>query len=174
MSALRPCLQNQSNVPRSKLKWHKFIVHKNVFRDSSITHVAMQCCHITQWHDGLKHSGKAGMPFRTTSIYDNPTWRTTRFNSLLPGWILIADGLHLSYQWKSEYITKLYPTFCKTVWVTTNLRCVGYPKKFLSFNSGTAMQSHRPCWTGIKGKVTSFLGESSLWTKPGLAHMNQN
>ena len=38
---------------------------------------------------------------------------------------------------------------------------------------GTAMQSHRPCWTGNKGKVTTFLEESSLWTKPGLTHSNQ-
>ena len=35
------------------------------------------------------------------------------------------------------------------------------------------MQSHRPCWTGTKGKMTDFLDESSLWTKPGLAHTNQ-
>ncbi|KAJ4450854.1 hypothetical protein ANN_02285 [Periplaneta americana] len=33
--------------------------------------------------------------------------------------------------------------------------------------------SHRPCWTGTKGKMTTFLDESSLWTKPGLAHTNQ-
>ena len=42
--------------------------------------------------------------------------------------------------------------------------------KFQSFNNGTAMQSHRPCWTGTKWKVSTFLDESSLWTKPGLAH----
>ncbi|KAJ4450655.1 hypothetical protein ANN_02084 [Periplaneta americana] len=30
-----------------------------------------------------------------------------------------------------------------------------------------------PCWTGTKGKMTTFLDESSLWTKPGLAHTNQ-
>ncbi|KAJ4437127.1 hypothetical protein ANN_17262 [Periplaneta americana] len=50
---------------------------------------------------------------------------------------------------------------------------VGYPMKFQRFNNGTAMQSHRPCWTGTKGKMTTFLDESSLWTKPGLAHTNQ-
>ena len=35
------------------------------------------------------------------------------------------------------------------------------------------MQLHRPRWTGTKGKVTTFLEESSLWTKPGLIYMNQ-
>ncbi|KAJ4435526.1 hypothetical protein ANN_18142 [Periplaneta americana] len=46
------------NVPGSKLKWHEVIVHKNVFWDC-VKHVAMQRCHITQLHDGLKRSGKA-------------------------------------------------------------------------------------------------------------------
>ncbi|KAJ4450034.1 hypothetical protein ANN_01441 [Periplaneta americana] len=35
------------------------------------------------------------------------------------------------------------------------------------------VRSHRPCWTGTKGKMTTFLDESLLWTKPGLAHINQ-
>ena len=83
VSALRPCLQNQSNV------------HKNVFRDC-VKLVEMQICHIAQWHRGLKRSGKARMPFRTTSAQDDPTWKTTPFNSLLPCWMLIADGLHVS------------------------------------------------------------------------------
>ena len=68
-SPLRPCLQNYSNVPGSKLKWHE-IVNKNVFRDC-LKHVAMQRCHTAQWHDGLKHSGKTGMPFKTTSMENN-------------------------------------------------------------------------------------------------------
>ncbi|KAJ4441771.1 hypothetical protein ANN_11629 [Periplaneta americana] len=50
---------------------------------------------------------------------------------------------------------------------------VGYPMKFPRFNNSTAMQLHRPCWTRTKGKMTSFLDESSLWTNPGLAHTNQ-
>ena len=44
--------------------------------------------------------------------------------------------------------------------------------KYPRCNNGTATQSQRPCWTGTKGKVTTFLDESSLWTKPGLAHTN--
>ena len=43
-------------------------------------------------HSGMMDSecsGKAGMPFRTTSVQDDPTWRTTQFNSLLPCWMLI-------------------------------------------------------------------------------------
>ena len=60
-----------------------------------------------------------------------------------------------------------------TIWVTTNLQHVGYPLKFRRCNNGTAMQLHRPCWTGTKGKVTTSLDESLLWTKPGLAHTNQ-
>ncbi|KAJ4430148.1 hypothetical protein ANN_22358 [Periplaneta americana] len=49
----------------------------------------------------------------------------------------------------------------------------GYPMKFPRFNNGTTMQSHRPCWTSTKEKMTAFLDESLLWTKPGLAHTNQ-
>ena len=45
--------------------------------------------------------------------------------------------------------------------------------KFPRYNNDTAMQSHRHCWTGTKGKATTFLDESTLWTKPGLAHTNQ-
>ena len=37
------------------------VVHKNVFKDC-MKHVVMQSCHVEQWHDGVKHSGKAGMP----------------------------------------------------------------------------------------------------------------
>ena len=91
-------------------------------------------------------------------------------NSLLPLWMLITDELCVSQQWKSEYITKLCSTFCMTFWVTTNLKHVGYPMNFPRCNNGTAKQSHRP-WTGTKGSVT-FLDESSLWTKPRLAHTN--
>ena len=56
---------------------------------------------------------------------------------------------------------------------------LGYPKfaaRWISqqwCNNGTAMQSHRPCWTGTKWKVTTFLDESSLWMKHVLAHTNQ-
>ena len=45
--------------------------------------------------------------------------------------------------------------------------------KFLRCNNGTAIQSHRPCRTGTKGKVMTFLNKLSLWTEPGLAHVNQ-
>ncbi|KAJ4426052.1 hypothetical protein ANN_27679 [Periplaneta americana] len=85
---------------------------------------------------------------------DDPAWRTTQFNSLLPCWMLITDGL-------------------RTFWATAKIQGVGYPMKYPRFNNGTTMQSHRPCWTGAKGKMTTLLDESSLWTKPGLAHTNQ-
>ena len=90
----------------------------------------MQCWHTAQWHNRLKHSGKAGMPFRTTSGQDNPTWRTTQSNSFLPCWMLKANRLHMSKQRKSEYVTKLCSTFCMTFWVTANLQRVGYPWNF--------------------------------------------
>ena len=60
-----------------------------------------------------------------------------------------------------------------TFWVTAKLQSIGYPMKFLRCNNGTAIQSHRLCWTDTKGKMTTFLDKSSLWMKPGLAHMNQ-
>ena len=48
-----------------------------------------------------------------------------------------------------------------------------YPMKFPRCSNGTVMQLHRPCWTGTKGKVTTFLEESSLCIKPELTHVNQ-
>ena len=114
----------------------------------------MQRCDIAQWHDGLKHSRKAGMLFTTT-----PCWEQ-QFNSLLSWWMLITNELRVSYQGKSEYIIKLCYTFCMTVWVSTNLQCIEYPMKFLRCNNGTTMQSHRSCWIGTKGKVMTFLDET--------------
>ena len=105
-------------------------------------------------HDGLKHSKKAGMLFRTTFIQDNPMWRITKFNSLLPCWMLIADGLRVSQQQKSEYLTKLCSTVCTTSWVTANLQRIGYTMKFPRCNNGTTMQLHRSSLTGTKGKLT--------------------
>ena len=70
-SALRSCLQNQSSVPGSKLKWHEVVVLKNVFRHC-VKHVAMQRRRIAQWHDGLKRSGKAGRLFRATFSKGRP------------------------------------------------------------------------------------------------------
>ena len=48
------------------------------------------------------------------------------------------------------------------------------PMKFPWCNNGTVKQSYRHCWTGTKGKVTTFLDKSSLWTKCGFAHTNQS
>ena len=45
--------------------------------------------------------------------------------------------------------------------------------KFPRCNNGTAMQTYTPCWTDTKGKVMTFLDESTLWMKPGFAHTNQ-
>ena len=69
--------------------------------------------------------------------------------------------------------TKLCFTFCTTFSVTAHLHRVWYLMKFPRCNNGTSMQSHRPCCTGTKGKVTTFLNESPLRKKPGLAHTNQ-
>ena len=68
----------------SLLMFH--IDHPKAWVSSSLVlcNVAMHRCHIAQWHDGLWHSGKAGMPFRTTSLQDDPTWITTQFNSCFP------------------------------------------------------------------------------------------
>ena len=59
----------------------------------TVRNMAIQHCHIAQWHEGLKCSGKAEMLFRTASIQDDPSWRTTNCNSLLPCWMLIANGV---------------------------------------------------------------------------------
>ena len=164
-SALRSCLQNQSNDLGSKLKWHDCIVHKNVFR-YCVKHVAMQRCHSAKWYNGLKRSGKAGIICRA----GQPPQRTIprgEQHSSSPCSLLdvIADGLRVSQQRKSGYVTKLCSTFCTTFWVTANLQRVGYPMKFPRYNIGTAMQSHRPCWTGTKGKVNTFLDESRRYER---------
>ena len=98
------------------------------------------------------------MPFRITSIQNDPTWRTTQFNFLLSCSMLITDGLHMIQQQKSKYVTKLCSTFYTTFWVTATLQCIGYPMKFPMCNNGTTMQLHRPHWADTKGKVTTFLG----------------
>ena len=153
------------------MKWHEVVVNKNASRDR-VKHVMTQHCHIAEWHDGLKCSGKAGMPFRTTSIKDDPMWRTSQINSLLPCWMLIADGLHVSKQQKSEYCHK------------TVFHILGYRKlaarwihiRFQLIIDNSLLKcnpSPLPCWTSTKGKVTTFLDESSLWAKPGLTYTNQ-
>ena len=53
------------------------------------------------------------------------------------------------------------------------LQRVGYTMKFPRCKNNMTMQSHRTFWTGTKGKVTSFLDESSLWMKPGLGFTDQ-
>ena len=48
-----------------------------------------------------------------------------------------------------------------------------YPMIFPRCKNGIAVQSQGPCWTDTKRNVETFVEESSLWTKPGLAHTNQ-
>ena len=67
-------------------------------------------------------SGDTVLPYCTVRVFwegrdavqDDPTWRITQFNSLLPCSMLIVDGLRMTLQQKSEYVTKL----CSTFWVT--------------------------------------------------------
>ena len=92
---------------------------------------------VARWVDAFREDGDA--------VQDN--LRTGRphvknnTNSLLPCCMLIADGLRVSQQRKSEYVTKLCSTFCTTFWVTANLQRIGYSVKFPRCNKGTAMQS---------------------------------
>ena len=62
---------------------------------------------------------------------------------------------------------------CTKLWVYENLQRFGYPMKSPRCNNGTAMQSHKPYWTGTKRKVKTLLDESPLWMKPGLVYTNQ-
>ena len=101
---------------------------------------------------GLKRSGNAGMPFRTTSVLDDPTWRTTQFNSLLPLWMLIANGLHMR-----QSISQICASHsARYSGPPQTCSAVEYPMKFPRCNNGTAMQSHRHCWTGIVAAVIAF------------------
>ena len=132
-------------------------------------HVVMQCCHIAQWHDRLKRSGKAGMLVRTT-----PHGEQHSSTLCFPvGCWSPMDCTWVSNESWSRLCHKMCSTFCTTLWVTENLKCVGYPMKFPEWNYGSTVQSQRPCWTCTKGKVTIFwknrhyglnLG-SLIWTK---------
>ena len=84
------------------MKWHEVVVHKNIFRDSA-KQEAMQHCHIAQWHDGLKRSGKAGMPYRTTRseeqrsstpcfLLDSDLRWTKRGHLVVPNPIILHDN----------------------------------------------------------------------------------
>ena len=86
--------------------------------------------------------------------------------------LLDADRQCTAYELAAE-VWVCHKTVLHDILVTVNLQRVGYPMKFQRCNDGSAMQSQRPCWTGTEGKETIFLDESSLWTKPGLAHTNQ-
>ena len=147
------------------MKWHDVVVHKNVFRDC-VKHVTMQRCHTVQYNYGFICSGKAGMTFWITSVHDDPMWRATQFKALLPCWMLIADGRELA-------VENCAPYSARHSGLPQKFQRVGYAIEFPICKSGTAMQSHRPCWTDTTGTVTTFLDEASLWTKPGLAHTNQ-
>ena len=87
---------------------------------------------------------------------------------------LLASLLNADRRWTvCELAADVWVLYVTTFWVTANLQPIGYPMKFPRWNNGTTMQLHRPCWTGTKWKVMTFLDKSSLWTKPGLAHTNQ-
>ena len=126
-----------------------------------------------QWHDGLKRLGKTGMPFRTTSVQDEPTRRTTEFNSLRPYWIDARS-----------------PMDC--TWVSSGSRsmsqnCVphsahsGLPQICSALDTpeiSEVQQWHRyvvaqALLDRYQRVGEDFLDETSLWTKPGLAQMNQ-
>ena len=61
-----------------------------------VKHVAMQRWHIAQWHNGLKCTGKAGMPVRTTSLQDDPTWRTNNSTPCFPSGYCIKRYVQVS------------------------------------------------------------------------------
>ena len=151
------------------------MVHKNVFRDC-VKHVVMQHCHIALWHDGLKHSRKVGMPFRTTSVRTTPhgeqhsstPWFPVRYwLSVDCMWICSSRNVSLNCAWGTNQfpnpplkmgitIKKIIMKACTTFWVTANFQRIGYPMNFPRCNNGNAMQSHRPCCTGTKGRIVAM------------------
>ena len=150
------------------MKWHDVVVHKNVFRDC-VTYMAMQRCDIAQWHDGLKRPGRQGchseqLPYRTTSHGEQhiptPCFPVGCWSPMDCTWVS-SGSLIMSQNCASNSArhSRLPQTF----------RELDTPR----YNNGTAKKSHRLCWSGTKGKVTTFLDESSLWSKPGVAHTNQ-
>ena len=121
---------------------------------------------------GLTRSGRSGLQFRTISVQDDPTWRIKELNSLLPCWMLIADGLReLAAEVGVSKKTELH--------ILHDI--LGYRKlatRWIPHESSVVQQWQQYAVASTlldryKGKMTNFLDESLLWTKPGLAHTNQ-
>ena len=132
--------------------WYKFLLHKNVFDRT-----------VARW---VKLSGKPGMRSGQPPFKDS-IWRTTQLNSLLPCW----TTRELAAEFGVCHKTVLH--ILHDILGYRELADRWIPHEISECNNGTAMQPHRPCWTGTKGKVKTSFDESSLWTKPGLAHKNQ-
>ena len=132
------------------------IILLECFRDY-MKHVAMQCCHIALWHNG-----KAGMLFRMTPCGQHSS--TPCFS--------VGYWSPMDCTWVSSLSLRMSqncaPHSAQHSGLPQTCSILDTPMKF-----PTTMQSHRPCWTGTKGKVTPFLDKSLLWTKSGLAHTNQ-
>ena len=105
-------------------------------------------CHIAEWHDELEGYAKAGMPFRKTSVQEDPTW-TTNVQ-------LLASLLDADRRWTSELAAEVGVCHRTELHVVHDI--LGY-RKLRRCNIGTDMQAHRPCWTGTKGNATIFLDE---------------
>ena len=130
--------------------------------------MSMQHCHIAQWHDGLMRFGKTGMPFRTTSVQDDPTWRTTQTPCFPVACWSLMDCAWVNSGSRSMS-QNCAPHSARHSGLPQTCSALDTPWNFQSVTKAP-LCSH---WTGTKGKMATFLGESSLWTKPGLAHMNQ-
>ena len=154
------------------------------FQGEACDDAVLPYCTVAWW---VKAFWEGRDAIKTISVQDDPMWRTTQFNSLLPCSMLIADGLRVSWQQKSEYVTKLCSTFCMAFWFTTNLQCIGYPVKFLvqQWHCYAVAQALLDQWIVAMDETCdhsyepNFKFRSNEWEHPGSpcpkkAHPTQN
>ena len=125
-------------------------------------HVGWQRYHIAQWHDGLKFSGKTGIPQRRTPLGEE-------HSSTL--WFPVGSWSPKDYEWVSSGSRRVsqncVPHSARHSVLPANLQRVGYPLNLLS-------AATTPLCSCIGLGVPVPKGRWRLsWTKPGLVHTNQ-
>ena len=136
-------------------------------------HVAMKRCHIAQWRDGIKRSGKTGIPFRTTSVQDDPTWSSTPYFPIGCWYPMNCAWVSSGSRSRSQ---NCVPHSARHSELQKNCSAFDTPRNFRG-ETMTPLCSHtgivRPVRKGKWRLHSTVLEVSSLWTKPGFAHINQ-
>ena len=147
-------------------------------------------CGTQECFQGLHEScGDAPLPYRTVAWWVKAFWegRDTIQDNLCTGQphvehntdqllasLLDADCRWTTYELAAKVRVLCHKTILHILPDTVNLQCVGYLMKFLRCNNGTTMQSHRPYWSGTKGKVMTFFTGVQHYSRPLINHLFPN